>query len=124
MCLVNHAEVHFLRGRYEHARRNAEDALAIFDQLDARSNKSEAYRVIGMVYRETGRTALAESRLRSAIELAVSAGAVLTEAEAACELALLYPAMGRNQEALTLLNRAHRLFRRLDTRVDLVYVRG
>src|SRR3989441_5833017 len=42
MCLVNHAEVHFVRGRYEEARHNAEAALAIFDQLDARSNKSEA----------------------------------------------------------------------------------
>jgi putative nucleotidyltransferase with HDIG domain len=124
MCLVNHAEVHVLRGRYEQARRNAEDALAIFDQLDARSNKSEAYRVIGMVYRETGRTALAESRLRSAIELAVSAGSVLNEAEASCELALLFQAMGRNQEALTLLNAAYRLFGRLDARVDLVHVGG
>jgi len=36
----------------------------------------------------------------------------------------LYQAMGRNQEALTLLNAAHRLFRRLDARVDLVYVGG
>jgi len=124
MCLVNHAEVHFLRGRYEEARRNAEAALAIFDQLDTRSDKSEAYRIIGMVYRETGRAALAESRLRSAIELAVSAGSVLNEAEASCELALLHQAMGRNQDALTLLNAAHRLFRRLDARVDLVYVGG
>jgi putative nucleotidyltransferase with HDIG domain len=123
-CLVNHAEVHVVRGRYEDARLNAEAALAIFDQLDARSDKSEAYRIIGMVYRETGRAALAESRLRSAIELAVSAGSVLNEAEASCELALLYQAMGRNQEALTLLNAAHRLFRRLDARVDLVYVGG
>jgi putative nucleotidyltransferase with HDIG domain len=123
-CLVNHSEVHVVRGHYEEARRNAEAALAIFDQLDARSDKSEAYRIIGMVYRETGRAALAESRLRSAIELAVSAGSVLNEAEASCELALLYQAMGRNQEALTLLNAAHRLFRRLDARVDLVYVGG
>ena len=123
-CLVNHAEVHVVRGRYEDARLNAEAALAIFDQLDARSDKSEAYRILGMVYRETGRAALAESRLRSAIELAVSAGSVLHEAEASCELALLYQAMGRNQEALTLLNAAHRLFRRLDARVDLVYVGG
>src|SRR2546430_10405570 len=113
MCLVNHAEVHVVRGRYEEARRDAEAALAIFDQLDARSDKSEAYRILGMVYRETGRAALAESRLRSAIELAVSAGSVLDGAAAACELALLYPAIGRNQEALTLLNAAPRLFPRL-----------
>jgi putative nucleotidyltransferase with HDIG domain len=124
MCLVNHAEAHFVRGRYDQARRNAEAALAIFDQLDSRSDKSEAYRVIGMVYRETSRPALAESRLRTAIELAVSAGSVLNEAEASCELALLMQAMGRNQDALRLLNAAHRLFGRLDARVDLVFVGG
>jgi putative nucleotidyltransferase with HDIG domain len=124
MCLVNHAEAHFLRERYDEARRMAEASLAIFDQLDSRADKSEAYKMIGMVYRETGRPALAESRLRTAIDLAVSAGSVLNEAEAARELALLMQTMGRNQDALTLLNTAHRLFGRLDARVDLVNVRG
>ena len=124
MCLVNHAEAHFLRGRYDEARHMAEGALAIFDQLDSRADKSEAYKMIGMVYRETGRNALAESRLRTAIELATSAGSVLNEAEAARELALLMQLMGRNQDALALLNTAHRLFRRLDARIDLVYVGG
>src|SRR3989449_9788361 len=99
-------------------------ALALFDQLGARGAKANAYRVIGVVYRETGRLALAESRLRSAIELAASAGSVLNEAEAARELALLYQGMGRNQDALRLLNTAYRLFRRLDARVDLVHVGG
>ncbi len=124
MCLVNHAEVYFLRGNYEDARRNAESALAIFDQLDSQADKSEAYKMIGMVYRETGRPALAESRLRTAMDLGVTAGSILNEAEAARELALLLQAMGRNQDALTLLNKAHRLFLRLDARVDLVYVGG
>ena len=124
MCLVNHAEAYFFRERYEEARRMSEGALAIFDQLDSRADKSEAYKMIGMVYRETGRPALAESRLRTAIELAVSAGSVLNEAEAARELALLMQVMGRNQDALTLLNTAHRLFGRLDARVDLVNIGG
>lgn len=124
LCLVNHAEVHIARGRYEDARRNAEAALALFDQLDARSSKADAYRMLGVVYRETGRTALAESRLRSAIELAVSAGSVLGEAEASRELAIFYQASGRNQEALSLLNAAHRLFARLEARMDLVNVGG
>jgi len=124
MSLVNHAEAHFVRGRYDAARRNAEAALAIFDQLDSRADKSEAYRMIGMVYRETGRPALAESRLRTAIDLALSAASVLNEAEASRELALLMQTMGRNQDALGLLNAAHRLFRRLDARVDLVHVGG
>jgi putative nucleotidyltransferase with HDIG domain len=47
---------------------------------------------------------------------------VLSEAEASRELALLYQGMGRNQDALGLLNSAHRLFGRLDARVDLVDV--
>src|SRR5439155_22041 len=73
---------------------------------------------------EHGCAVLAESRLRSAIELAVAAGAVLGEAEASRELALLYQAMGRNQEALRLLNTASRLFQRMDARVDQVHVGG
>jgi putative nucleotidyltransferase with HDIG domain len=124
LCLVNHAEVDLTRQRFENARQSAEAALALFDQLGARGAKANAYRVIGMVYRETGRLALAESRLRSAVELAVAAGSVLNEAEACRELALLYQAMGRNPEALRMLHAAYRLFRRLDARVDLVHVGG
>jgi putative nucleotidyltransferase with HDIG domain len=120
--LLNHAEVHLARQRYEQARLNAEAALAIFDRLGSRLDKADAYKVIGRVYRETGRHALAEFRLRSAVELAVANGSILSEAEASRELALLYQAMGRNQESLRLLNAAHRLFGRLDARVDLVDV--
>ncbi len=122
LCLLNHAEVHVARQQFDRARGNAEAALAIFDQLGARSHKADAYRVIGAIYRETGRAALAESRLRAAVELATTSGEVLIEAESARELALLYQSMGRNQEALSLLNTAHRLFRRLDARLELVNV--
>jgi HD-GYP domain-containing protein (c-di-GMP phosphodiesterase class II) len=124
LCLVNHAKVHVARERYEDARRNAEMALDLFDRIGVGGAKADAYRVLGMVYRETGRGALAESRFRAAMELAASAGSVLNEADASRELALLYQTMGRNQEALKLLNAAHRLFGRLDARVDLVHVGG
>jgi putative nucleotidyltransferase with HDIG domain len=124
LCLVNHAEVHVARQRFDEALERAERGLGIFEQLGTRGAKADAYRVIGMVYRETGRTALAESRFRSAIELAASSASVLNEAEASRELALLYQSMGRNQEALALLNTAYRLFRRVDARVDLVHVGG
>jgi putative nucleotidyltransferase with HDIG domain len=124
LCLVNHAEVFLALQRFEEARTNAEASLAIFDQLGARSHKANAYRVIGVFYRETGRPALAESRLRSAIQLAVSGGSVLREAEATRELAVVYQGMGRNQEALSLLNAAHRLFEKLDARIDLSNVGG
>jgi putative nucleotidyltransferase with HDIG domain len=123
-CLVNHAEIHVARQHYDEARADAEAALAIFDQLGDRAAKADAYRAIGVVYRETGRFALAESRLRSAIELAAASAAVLREAEASRDLAIVYQAMGRNHEALTLLNAAYRLFRRLDARLELVHVGG
>jgi len=80
--------------------------------------------VLGMVYRDTGRGALAESRLRSAMELAVNSASLLGEAEATRELAIYYQGSGRNQEALSLLNAAHRLFGRLEARHDLVNVGG
>ncbi len=121
---ANHAEVHAFRQRYDAALRSADEALRVFEQIGARAPKSEAYRVIGMVYRDTGRPVLAESRLRSAIETAVATGSVLAEAEASRELATLYQTLGRNQEALSRLNAAHRLFHRLDARVDLVNVNG
>ncbi len=122
--LVTQAEIDVARQRFENAHQSAEDALAIFNHLGAARGKADAYRVIGMVYRETGRHALAESRLESAIAMASTAGAVLIEAEASRELALLYQAMSRNHETLRLLNRAHRLFTRLNARHDLVNVGG
>ena len=122
LCLLNHAEVHLARQAFESAQSDAEQALAVFNRLDARLDKADAYRVLGMVYRETGRTVLAEARLKAGIELARGSDSVLSEAEASRELARLYQDMGRNQEALTLLNAAHRLFGRLDARVDFVDV--
>jgi putative nucleotidyltransferase with HDIG domain len=124
ICLVNGAEVDVARQRYESARQAAEDALALFERLGVRGMKAEAYRVIGMVYRETGRPALAEARLQTAIEVAAGAGSVLNEAEACRELAVLHQSTGRNQDALRMLNRAYRLFKSLDARADLVFVGG
>jgi len=123
LCQLNHAEVHVARGEFDRARTGAEDALRIFDGLGSPIDKADAYRVIGVVYRETNRRELAEERLRTAMTLADRSGSVLGEAEAARELALLYRAMGRNQETLTLLHRSHRLFARLDARHDLVDVK-
>ena len=124
LCFVHHAEVDVARQRFDRARQSAERALTIFEELGARGPKADAYRVIGMVFRETGRPALAESRLRSAIDLAAAAGSVLGEAEASRELALLHQTMGRNLEALRLLSVAHRLFHQLDARMDLIHVGG
>ncbi len=120
--LLNHSEVHIARQRYDQARQNAETALGIFDQLGSKLDKADAFKAIGRVYRETGRYPLAESRLRSAMELAVGTGSILAEAEVSRELALLYEVMGRKQEALDCLLSARTLFGRLDARMDLAEV--
>ena len=122
LCLLNYAEVHLALQQYEHARRSAEEALGIFEELDTQLAKADAYKMLGMIFRETGRPALAESRLRTAIELAIATGALLSEAEATRELAILRQSTGRNQDALALLSTAYRLFGQLHAQVDLVDV--
>lgn len=124
LCQLNRADVAHRQGQYEEALRRAEAALGIFEQLGSRADKSDVYRVIGMVFRDTGRPVLAEARLRAAVSLALETSWVLGEAEASRELARLYQGLGRNQEALKLLNHAHGIFSRLDARVDLVDVAG
>ncbi|MDQ3674694.1 MAG: tetratricopeptide repeat protein [Gemmatimonadota bacterium] len=120
--LLNRTEVHLARQSFEEARRTAEEALRVFEQLGARDLKADAYKFLGVLYRETGKTALAEERLKTAVDIATSAGATLAQAEATRELALLYQQMGRNQETLKLLGTSHRLFGRLNARRDLVDV--
>lgn len=120
--LLNRTEVDLARGRYEDARRHAEQALQIFDEMGARDKKALAYKFLGMLYRETGRPMLAEARLRTAVDLAAEVDATLSQAEASRELALLYQGQGRNQDALRMLNSSHRLFGRLNARRDLVDV--
>ena len=124
LVLLNRADVLAMRQRYDHAMPSAEQALAIFNEMDSKLDKADAYQIIGRIYRETGRIQLAESRLRTAVDLAIANGSVLSEAETTRELAMLYQVTGRNQEALRALNTAHRLFRRLDARRELVDISG
>ncbi len=122
LCNLNHAEVCHARQQYSEALRRAEVALDIFEQLGARMDKSGAYKVIGMVFRDTGRPVLAEQRLKAAVDLAIETGWVLGQAEASRELARLHQILGRNQDALVLLNSAHQLFNGIEARVELVDV--
>ncbi|MEO8200968.1 MAG: HD domain-containing phosphohydrolase [Gemmatimonadota bacterium] len=119
LCLLNQTEVLIARQRFEEARESAQAALQIFDQLGAIDGKAAAYRFLGMIYRETGSLTLAESRLQSAMALALETGSPLEEAEASRELALTYQLTGRSRDALTHLNRAHRIFERLEASLDL-----
>ena len=124
LALLNRTEVLIARHNLSDALDHAQQALQVFDELGARLSKSSAYCTLGVIYREMGRSVLAEARLRAAIDLAVQEGSALEEAEASRELASLFVQLGRNQDALRLMNTAHRLFGRLDARVDLVDVAG
>lgn len=122
LVLLNRTEVHIARQRFEDGKRSAEEALQIFDRLGAREHKADAYKFLGMLYRDTGRPLLAEARFKTALDLSTEIGATLVQAEATRELGLLYGQMGRNQDTLKLLNSAHRLFGRLNASRDLVDV--
>jgi putative nucleotidyltransferase with HDIG domain len=124
LCSLNQAEVHHALGAFDKAMSRAQVALELFERMGSVTDKSDAYRVIGMVYRDTNRHILAEARLRTARELAAQSGSALSEAEACREMALLNQAMGRNLDALQLLNSAYRIFSSLDARLDLVDVGG
>lgn len=124
LCWLNLAAVSHKAQQFGDALKRAEASLAIFEQLGCQADKADAYKVIGMVLRDTGRPVLAEARLRSAAQMAIQTISVLTEAESSRELALLFQGLGRNQEALGLLNHAHGLFARLKAQVELVDVAG
>jgi hypothetical protein len=75
-----------------------------------------------MICRERSQIALAESHLRSALEIAANSCAPLIQADAAKELATLYQAGGRAVEALDLLLLAQELYRQLGAQADLADV--
>lgn len=123
-ALISQTEVQIQRGALEDARRNAEEALGIFDQLDATKDKADAYRVLGVVYHAMGRSTLAEARFKSAIRLARQVGAVLEEGEALRELGRCYGDQGRVQDAVLVLERSLRSFTHLDARIDMADVQS
>ena len=116
---LNQSEVHMALDRIDDARRNADSALEIFERLDSPADTADAFRVLGVIFRKTGRLALAEARLRAAVDGAAEAGAVLTEGEAALELARLYDVMDRRAEAIRFAARARRIFHQVGAATDL-----
>jgi tetratricopeptide (TPR) repeat protein len=119
IATMNLAEVHLAEGELDRAQTGAEKALEIFTQVEARRHKAGAHRLLGMIFRERCQIALAESHLRSALEIAANSCAPLIEADAAKELATLYQAEGKTVEALDLLLLAHELYVQLRAQADL-----
>ncbi len=119
LCELSRAEVSLRKEEYSGALGRAERALEIFEQIGARLAQGTAYRVIGMVLRETGRVALAEDRFRTALNIAKETGSLLDQAETAREMACLHQRTGERKEAVALFTVARDLFQKLDARLDL-----
>ncbi len=113
-CWLGLAVVAHRKQQYADAMKRAEAALGIFAQLGCPMGKADAYRMIGMIFRDSGYSLLAEARLRASAEIAAGASLPFAEAEACRELALLHHhTLGRPREALSLLGHARGLMSRL-----------
>ncbi len=112
--------MHLALEQYDAAQRSAEAALKAVSPLDARRDRAAVHRILGVIFRETDRPALAESHLRSALEMARGANCPLLIADTLRELAKLHARSGRIVDALACLGEARELYTRLDARLDLV----
>jgi tetratricopeptide (TPR) repeat protein len=113
LCLMNRAEVLIALHRYDAAQASAEKALAIFETLHAPEGIATLQRLLGVIFRETGRLGQAQSRLELAIELAGETGSPITFGETLREAARLQCKLGHIATAVAYLSQACREFSRV-----------
>ncbi|HEX5387931.1 MAG TPA: tetratricopeptide repeat protein [Gemmatimonadales bacterium] len=113
LAALNRAEVQAALGQYAGARTLVERALRAFTRLGARRDLAGAHRLAGVVSRALDQPTLAESHLRSAVEVARAADCPLAEADAWRDLAELYRERGRVKEAQSFLLEARRTYQML-----------
>ncbi len=119
---LNRAELQLRLGELAAARACCDRAFEMLGKLGSRPALAEAHKLYGMVYREMGQPALAETHLELVVAIASECGDVLLEAEAEHERALVHLGEGRSKDALRSLSAAHRLYSRLEARRELVDV--
>jgi HD-GYP domain-containing protein (c-di-GMP phosphodiesterase class II) len=113
LCLMNRVEVLIALRRFDAAQLTAETALAIFEELHAPAGIADVQRMLGIVFRETGRPGQAQSRLELAVELAGQTASPMSLGEALRETALLHCQLGHLDLAVDYLSRACRQFSRV-----------
>ncbi|HUF50136.1 MAG TPA: HD domain-containing phosphohydrolase [Longimicrobiales bacterium] len=117
---MNRAELFLKRQQFEQARQCCDDGFAIFTQIDARAGLAASYKFYGILYRETGKTQLADIHLGLAWNIAAGAGNMLLQAEVQHELARVHLEERRHLDALGSLNKAHSLFHQLQASRELL----
>lgn len=111
---LNHTELHLKRRRYEDALRSLERSLEIFQRLRTKPSIAEAYKFYGVLYRNTGKPRQADTHFGLALGMAEACGNPLLQAEIQAEWSILHLEEERRQEAVLYLNRALRIFKRLE----------
>ena len=117
--LGNLAEVWVGRGDLARARVICDEALEVCERTPHAPALGEAYRLTGVIARETGAFDAAELHFAAAERVAREREDLLLLAETVREQGDLYRRQSRNRETLTALNRSHRLFAQLRARRDL-----
>lgn len=110
---LNRAELHLKHRRFDEARKSVDRSLEIFHRLRTRSAIGEAYKLFGMLYRETGRPEQSDTHFALSLGMAETCENRLLQAEVQMEWALLHLEEGRGQEGVMYLNRSLQLFREL-----------
>jgi diguanylate cyclase (GGDEF)-like protein/putative nucleotidyltransferase with HDIG domain len=119
---VNVVEMWVARGDIARARDAADAAMTLASELGDAHVPGDAYRLMGVIARESGDLTRAESMLQRAAGIASARQDLLLLAETSREQAEVHRRQGRNRETLQALNRAHQLFTQLRARRDLADV--
>ncbi|HEY8174705.1 MAG TPA: tetratricopeptide repeat protein [Gemmatimonadaceae bacterium] len=118
---ANRADMYVNRRRFRKAKRLSRRVLALglCGEKCEGSWVAEAYKHLGVAYRETGAPERAEECFTRSLRLAEQREDTLLIAETLRELGVLHDSAGRYQETVTELTRAHELFSHLSARRDL-----
>jgi tetratricopeptide (TPR) repeat protein len=117
--LVNRSEVLCARGAVREAVEHCDRALAAYATLGDEVGRGEALRWRARALRELGEDTAAERSAVEALQIAVSSGARLLEAEAAREVGYVKRAQGDAEGAIRMLARALTTFRELGSRREI-----
>ena len=121
---ANRAEMYVSRRRFRKAKRLSRRVLALglSGEKCEGSWVAEAYKHLGVAYRETGALERAEECFAQSLRLAEQREDVLLVAETLRELGDLHHRKGQYRETVANLNRAHDLFTHLSARRDVTDV--